>query len=142
MSSQTHPKPPKTLSAVNKFAIVLGILLIIEGFIGLFNPMVFGILSTNVLHALIHLFLGFTGLYIGLRNHARKFSLYIGILLLAVAILYFIPATNTVIVDLLNVNNAVAYLNTGVGLLAILFALLTPKRVIPGPHHAAHTHHH
>src|SRR4051812_10142999 len=107
MSVHTHPKPPKQLSAVNIFAIVLGIFLIIEGFWGLFSEVVFGFLTTNVLHAVIHLFLGFTGLYIGLRNHARKFSLYVGLLLLIVGVLYFIPAAGNLVVDLLNVNDAV-----------------------------------
>ncbi|MDB5200878.1 MAG: hypothetical protein JWQ27_287 [Ferruginibacter sp.] len=128
----------KPLSAVNIFAVVLGIFLVIEGFWGMFDPLVFGIFSTNILHASIHLILGFTGIYTGLRNHARKFCLYVGMLLLAVGILYFIPGADALIVRFFNVNNAVAYLNIIVGILCLLFAFLTPK---PAPlHHEGKQH--
>ncbi|MEO6406080.1 MAG: DUF4383 domain-containing protein [Ferruginibacter sp.] len=125
----------KPLSAVNVFAIVLGIFLVIEGFWGMFSPLVFGVFSTNILHAIIHLILGFTGIYTGLRNHARKFSLYVGILLLVVGVAYFIPGADDLVIKAFNVNNAVAYLNITVGVIAILFALLTPKKVVT-QHHA------
>jgi uncharacterized membrane protein len=121
----------KSLSAVNIFVIVLSIFLIFQGFWGLFSPVVFGLFSTNVLHAIIHLFLGFTGLYTGLRNHARKFSLYIGVLLLVVGILYFIPGADDIVTGLLDLNDAVAYTNIIAGLAGILFAVLTPKRGAP-----------
>ena len=120
----------KPLSPVNKFAIALGAFLIIEGIGGLVGPVVFWIFTTNVLHAAIHLLLGFSGLYIGLRNHARKFSLYVGILLLVVGILYFTPSADSLVKKILNVNSAVAYFNIIIGITAILFALLSPKKVV------------
>lgn len=126
-------RPP--LSVVNKFTILLGIFLIIEGFWGLFSPVVFGVLSTNPLHAGVHLVLGFTGLYLALRNHARKFTIYVGVLLLAVGILYFLPVTDKIVIRVFNVNTFVAYLNVFVGLAAILFAIATPKRLV-GRHNA------
>ena len=131
----------KPLSPVNKFAIALGIFLIIEGIGGLVGSYVFWIFSTNVLHASIHLLLGFSGLYIGLRNHARKFSLYVGLLLLVVGVLYFTPATNALAIKILNVNDAVAYLNIIIGVTAILFAFLSPKKVVAQyPHQQVHAH--
>ena len=127
----------KPLSAVNIFAVILGLFLVIEGFWGMFNPIVFGIFSTNLLHATIHLLLGVTGIYLGTRNKARNFSLYVGVLLFVVGILYFVPGADTLVIQLLNVNNAVAFLNIIVGILAVLFALLTPKRVVD----TSHAHH-
>ncbi|MBC7534542.1 MAG: DUF4383 domain-containing protein [Ferruginibacter sp.] len=124
----------KPLSAVNVFAILLGIFLVVEGFWGMFSPIVFGVLTTNVLHAFIHLLLGFTGIYTGLRNHARKFSLYAGVLLLVVGLLYYIPGAGQLVVKLFNVNNAVAVLNIVIGIAGILFALLTPKPAVAGAH--------
>lgn len=124
----------KPLSAVNVFAILLGIFLVIEGMWGMFSHVVFGVLTTNVLHAFIHLVLGFTGIYTGLRNHARKFSMYVGILLLAVGLLFFVPGADELLIKLLNVNTAVAVVNIIIGIVAILFAVLTPKRIIPGTH--------
>lgn len=122
----------KPLNAVNVFAIALGIFLTIEGALGLFNPMVFGLFSTNPLHAIIHLLLGVSGIYAGLRNHARNFSLFTGILLLVVGLLFFLPAVGALLVKILNLNKAVALFNIVVGIVAILFALLTPKRPVPG----------
>lgn len=124
----------KPLSAVNIFAVSLGIFLVVIGFAGLFDPLVFGIFSSNFLHAFIHLVLGVTGIYTGLRNHARKFSLYVGILLLVVGVAYFIPNLGELVVKAFNVNHAVAVLNIVLGIAAILFAMLTPKPAIPGVH--------
>ncbi len=128
------------LTAVNIFVIALGAFLVIEGFWGFFNPIVFGIFTTNILHAFIHLLLGFTGLYVGLRNHARNFSLYVGILLAVVGLMYFIPGADELIVRILNVNSAVAYFNIIVGIAAISFALLTPKRHPDHAHPLKHKH--
>ncbi len=132
----------RPLTAVNIFVIILGLFFVIEGFWGFFSPVVFGIFSTNVLHAFIHLLLGFTGLYTGLRNHARKFSLFAGILLLVVGIFYFVPGADDLVIRLLNVNRAVAMLNIIIGVMGILFALLTPKRSLTiaqsHNHHVAH----
>lgn len=125
---------PKPLNAVNVFAIVLGIFLTIEGSLGLFNPLVFALFSTNPLHAIIHLMLGVSGIYAGLRNHARNFSLFTGILLLVVGALFFVPSINLLLVKLLNINKAVSIFNIIMGIVAILFAMLTPKRPIPGRH--------
>ena len=134
----------KPLSAVNIFAVILGLFLVIEGFWGMFSPVVFGIFTTNLLHATIHLLLGVTGIYLGTRNKARNFSLYVGLLLLVVGILHLVPVVDKLIIQLLNVNNAVAFLNIIVGIIAILLALLTPKRAVaatPTLHHANKKHH-
>ncbi len=124
----------KPLSAVNVFAIILGIFLLIEGFWGLFSPVVFGVLTTNLLHAFIHLFLGVTGIYLGTRNKARNFSMYVGLLLLLVGILFFVPATNEMVVNFLNVNKTAACINIAIGICAILLAVLTPKRPVQNAH--------
>lgn len=116
------------------FAIILGIFLVIEGFWGLFSPVVFGLFTTNVLHAIIHLFLGVTGIYLGTRNKARNYSLYVGLLLLVVGILYFVPGASDPVIQILNVNKAVALFNIAIGICAILFAFLTPKRPVQSSH--------
>ena len=131
----SRKQPKKPLSAVNVFVVALGLFLVIEGLWGLFSPVVFGVLTTNGLHAIIHLILGVTGIYTGLRNHARNYGIYVGMLLLVVGVLYFLTGPDQVIIDLLNVNKAVAVLNIVVGIAAILFALLTPKPLMPGSNH-------
>ena len=81
----------KSLNAVNVFALVLGIYLTIEGVLGLFNPLLFGLFSTTLLHTIIHILLGVSGIYAGLRNHARNFCYFTGVLLLVVGLLFFVP---------------------------------------------------
>lgn len=129
----------KPLNAVNVFAIVLGIFLVTEGFWGMFNPLVFGLFTTNLLHAAIHLLLGVTGIYLGTRNQARKFTLFTGILLLTVGMLYFIPGVSEMVIRLLNVNDAVTYLNIIIGIIAILTAMLTPVRPTTASHGSKHS---
>ncbi len=105
------------------FAILVGVFLLIEGIWGLFSPIVFGVLTTNTLHAVIHIALGVIGIWVGLRAGARKYCLFLGVLLIAVGALWFVPVTGSIITSLLNVNAAVAYLNLVVGAVALLLVL-------------------
>jgi hypothetical protein len=120
----------KPINAVNVFCVVLGIFLLIEGGWGLFSSKVFWVFSTNPLHAMIHLILGTTGIFYGLRNRGRNFSLFIGALLVIVGAFYFVPVVGPFITKILNLNQAVAIFNIVVGIAAILFSYLTPKRQV------------
>lgn len=106
----------------SRFALAIGGFLLIEGIWGLFSPVVFGVLTTNVLHACIHIVLGLIGIYTGMKGGARQFSLYLGILLVAVGIMRFLPVLGDITVSLLNVNQAVAIFNIVVGIIALLVA--------------------
>lgn len=110
--------------ACRLFAILVGAFLLIEGVWGLSSPVVFGVLTTNTLHAVIHISLGVIGVWVGLRTGARTFCLFLGVLLVAVGALWFIPVAGSIITSLLNVNAAVAYLNLGVGAAALVLAFL------------------
>lgn len=112
------------------FAIVLGFLLLIEGVWGLFSPVVFGVLSTNVLHACIHILLGGLALWAGSTGHARGYLGFLGALLIAVAALWFIPATRGFIMDTLSVNRAVAIVNLVIGILCLLLRSSGPRTVV------------
>jgi len=52
-------------SAVDVFALVLGVFLLIEGMWGLTTDVVFGVLTTNRIHAIIHIVLGLIALVTG-----------------------------------------------------------------------------
>ena len=108
----------------NVFAILVGCFLIVEGIWGMFSPIVFSVLSTNKTHAGIHIILGVVGLYFASQGGARQYCTFLGILLLAVGILHFIPGPDELITKLLNVNNAVAYLNITVGALALILSMV------------------
>ncbi len=102
------------------FAMVVGAFMLIEGIWGLFSPVVFGVLTTNLLHACIHIALGITGLALYRGTMARSYSLVVGLILLVVGALRFVPGASDLVVSLFNVNFAVAYLNIVVGLAGIL----------------------
>ncbi|MGI8431755.1 MAG: DUF4383 domain-containing protein [Chthoniobacterales bacterium] len=119
------------MKALNAFAIVIGIFLLIEGIWGFFNPVVFGVLSTNSTHATIHVVLGLLAIFLGMRRAARGFCIFLGLLLLAVGILRFVPGPDELTVRFFNVNYAVAWLNIVVGAISLLLALVagrTPSR--------------
>ncbi len=111
-----------SMKSSNAYTITLGALLLIEGGWGLFNPLVFGVLSTNSLHAVIHLALGVAGIAAARAGHARSYLLLVGILLLAVGLLWFVPGVGDLIVRLLNVNQPVACVNVVVGIASLFMA--------------------
>lgn len=111
------------------FAILVGAFLLVEGIWGFFSPVVFGVLTTNTLHAVIHVALGVIGLWVGLRSDARKYCLFLGVLLVAVGALWFVPGVGAIITSLLNVNVAVAYLNLAVGAVALALAFTARQQV-------------
>jgi hypothetical protein len=106
----------------SRFAIVIGILLLVEGIWGLTNPVVFGVLTTNRLHAAVHIALGVAGLAFGLGGAPRAYELSLGVLLLGVGCLRLVPGIGDVISRLLNVNHAVAFVNILVGVASLVAA--------------------
>lgn len=116
---------------MNIFAIFIGAFLLIEGLWGLTSPVVAGIFTTNLTHAIIHIVLGVVGIATGMMGRARGFCIFLGILLLAVGALWFVPGAREMIIRLLNVNQAVALLNIIVGALALILAFLPNRSRLP-----------
>ncbi|MGI8813618.1 MAG: DUF4383 domain-containing protein [Pyrinomonadaceae bacterium] len=110
-------RPPSSI-----FAILIGGFLVIEGIWGEVSDVVFGALTTNRIHATIHILLGVLGIWTGLRGGARPFLIFLGILLIAVGVLRFVPVVGDLIVQLLAVNHAVAYFNIVVGIVSLIVA--------------------
>ncbi len=117
------------MSAARLFATVVGAFMLIEGIWGLFSPVVFGVLSTNWLHASIHIVLGIAGLVLGRGSAARPYALIVGLILLVVGVLRFVPGLSDFVVSLLNVNFPVAYLNIVVGIAGILAWMMSRRDV-------------
>ncbi len=117
---------------MNIFAIFIGAFLLIEGLWGLTSPVVMGVLTTNTTHAIIHILLGAVGIVTGMRGRARGFCIFLGVLLLAVGALWFVPGANEIIVRFLNVNRAVALLNVVVGAVALILAFLPNQSRVAG----------
>lgn len=118
----------RSSSLNNGFSIIIGAFLILEGLWGLTDDVVFGILSTNQLHATIHLVLGVIAMTLGFRQNARNFTLFLGLLLLVVGTLRFVPGADSVLISFLNVNENVAFLNIFIGAAAL--AVAAPKPLV------------
>lgn len=104
------------------FAMFAGAFYLIDGIWGFFSPITFGVLSTNTLHTVIHLLMGLAGIYAARNYGARLWCRLIGVVVLAVGIAYFLPAGNTLVVSLFNLNQAVAVLNIVAGVLTLAFS--------------------
>lgn len=115
------------------WSIAVGSFLIVEGAWGLMSPVVFGVLTTNTLHACIHIVLGIVGIVAGMRGGARGFSTFLGVLLIAVGILRFVPVASDIVVSLLNVNYAVAYFNIAVGVISLVIARTSRRETAVTP---------
>ena len=104
------------------FTVTLGLFLLIEGIWGFFSPVVFGVFSTNTLHAVIHLLLGAIGIFAGSFGRSQGYLFFVGLLLLVVGVLWFLSGATELVVHLLNVNRAVAILNVVIGIVSLVLA--------------------
>jgi len=118
----TAPRVSLSPDSCNRFAAAVSTWLLVEGIWGFFSREVFGLLTTNPLHAAIHVALGGSGLWASFTGRAVLFLWVLGLLLLAVGVLFFVPATRELIA-VLNVNAAVAILNLVLGGLSVLWAI-------------------
>ena len=109
------------------FAVLIGIFLLIEGIWGETSDVVFGVLTTNRIHATIHILLGIIGIYTGLKGGSRGFLTFLGVLLIVVGVLRFVPVVGDLIVSILNVNPAVAYFNIAVGIVSLIIVFLSNR---------------
>ena len=111
----------RTISA--NFAIIIGLFLLVEGLWGMVSSVVFWVFTTNTIHAAIHIILGTLGVIAGFRNNARIYCGFLGVLLLLVGVLHFLPKVGDWIFDMLAVNTYMAVLNIIIGLIAIAAAI-------------------
>ncbi|PBQ30474.1 hypothetical protein CNR22_01390 [Sphingobacteriaceae bacterium] len=103
----------------NLFAILIGAFLSVEGVWGLFSELVFGVFTTNLTHAVIHLVLGVLGIILGIRKTAGGYCTFLGILLVLVGLFWFVPVAGELIVQALNLNRAGAILNILIGIISL-----------------------
>lgn len=112
----------KSGSLINNYVLLLGIFMLAEGIWGLFSDVVFGFMTTNKTHAVIHIALGITGIILSVAHKAYLYCILTGALLVVVGLLYMIPSTKNLSVQLLNLNGFVAVFNVVAGLIALLVA--------------------
>jgi hypothetical protein len=110
------------------YTTLLAIFLLVEGAWGLFTNQVFGVFTTNLLHAVIHILLGLVGFWAARTGRTRGYLVFVGLLLLAVGLLWFVPGVAELLVRLLNANRAVAYFNIAVGAVSFLIGACSSPR--------------
>ena len=108
-------------TSINRLTTAVSTWLLVEGIWGLVHPVVFGFLTTNRTHAVIHVLLALWGLKAAFTTGARSFLWALGVLLLLVGGLFFLPGGRQW-TDLLAVNRPGAVLNLLIGLIALLSA--------------------
>ena len=119
----------RSQGAAAPFAMFAGTFYLIDGIWGFFSPITFGVLSTNTLHTIIHVLMGVTGIYAARATSARLWSLVVGLIVLPVGVLYFVPPISGLLVQLFNLNQAVSILNIVAGIIALSVSRMHAPRI-------------
>ena len=124
-------------SPARLYAALVGGVLVVAGVIGFFYSAsfgapgnvddVFGLLSVNAWHNLVHILTGAIGLLVA-GYAARQYALGLGVLYLAIAIWGFILGSGGSILGFVPVNTADNFLHLILGLLGIAAGLASPRR--------------
>jgi hypothetical protein len=122
-------------SPARLYATLVGGVLVVGGIIGFFYSAsfgspghvddVFGILSVNAWHNLLHIFTGAIGLLVA-GYAARQYAWGLGVLYIAIAIWGFIIGGGESILGFIPVNTADNFLHVILGVLGVAAALATP----------------
>jgi len=122
-------------SPARLYATVVGGLLVIAGIIGFFYSAafgspgevdeVFGILSVNAWHNIVHILTGAIGLLVA-GYAAREYALYLGIVYLVIAIWGFIIGSGESILGFIPINTEDNFLHLILGVLGVGAAIATP----------------
>ena len=124
-------------SPARLYATLVGGVLVVAGIIGFFYSAsfgspgdvddVFGILSVNAWHNLVHIFTGAIGLLVA-GYAARQYAMWLGVVYVAIAIWGFIIGSGESILGFIPVNTEDNFLHLILGVLGIGAALATPRQ--------------
>jgi uncharacterized protein DUF4383 len=122
-------------SPARLYATVVGGVLVIAGIIGFFYSAsfgspgnvdeVFGILSVNAWHNIVHILTGGIGLLVA-GYAARQYALYLGVIYLAIAAWGFVIGSGDSILGFIPINTEDNFLHLILGVLGVGAALATP----------------
>jgi hypothetical protein len=122
-------------SPARLYATVVGGVLVIAGIVGFFYSAsfgspgevddIFGVLSVNAWHNLVHILTGALGLLMA-GYAARQYALGLGVIYLVVAVWGFIIGSGDSILGFIPINTADNFLHLILGALGIAAAVATP----------------
>ena len=111
------------------FALFMGVLLLIEGIWGFFSPVVFGVLDTNPLHAILGIGLGIAGVRVAREcGSARRYCWWLGASMLVAGGLTLTPDFETLIYVILEINHVEAVFSVGFAFMAFIAAYNSRSR--------------
>ncbi|MFT3682868.1 MAG: hypothetical protein QM791_21600 [Ferruginibacter sp.] len=109
------------------FAFITGCFFLIAGIWAMFSPKVFGLLSINYINAAICIVLGVLGIYRGYEVRGRTYCILTGIFLLVTGLLRLIREYDDFIVELLDINETLAYANIIWGATLLITGIMKSK---------------
>lgn len=117
--------------AARSFALVAGVLLLVEGVWGFFSPTTFGVLDTNPLHATLALGLGIAGIRMSPHySSAKSFCFWAGALLLTLGAIARMPGFDTLMFVTLEMNQIEAVFSMGLGIAALGASYISRSRPV------------
>jgi Domain of unknown function (DUF4383) len=127
-------------SPARLYATLVGGVLVIAGIIGFFYSSsfgspgnvddVFGILSVNAWHNIVHILTGAIGLLVA-GYAARQYALYLGVIYVVIAVWGFIIGSGDSILGFIPVNTEDNFLHLILGVLGLAAAVATPVKAAP-----------
>lgn len=114
------------------YTILLSLYLLLTGAQGFFSHNAWWIFTVNVTHALLETALGAIGLAWAARGPQRAgYLIIVGLILVASGILRLLPATESFIIGLLNINDALAAADLVIGGMSIGVGLTARRPRLP-----------
>src|SRR3989344_3918602 len=99
------------------YAMVIGAVLVLLGLVGFFNHPILGIFGVNIAQDVLHLVGGALILWLAFKGSAKPTNMWVGIVALAVGILWFVPFTGGaggLLEQIFNINANISYLHVAV----------------------------
>ena len=109
--------------AVQKtFAVIVGVVLVILGIWGFFQPLILNLFGVNPAQNIVHIIAGALGIWLGTKGSGKGFNLWLGWIALVVGILGLIPGAKDLLAQLLGINSGISWLHIILGIIALIVA--------------------
>src|SRR3989344_426738 len=102
------------------YALILGLVLLVIGIWGFFQPVILGLFGVNEFQSVLHVIAGLFGLYVGTAGIGRGYNLTIGWIGVILGAAGFIPGVTDLLFSLLAINTEITILHLVIGVLSLV----------------------